>query len=52
MDELDTFDFDGWCSETRVAIKEKMVLEMPSETGKVKAEETWVGSLFQTWRNK
>ena len=27
----DTFNFDGWCSETRVGIKEKMVLEMPSE---------------------
>ena len=23
----DTFNFDGWCSETRVGIKEKMVLE-------------------------
>ena len=25
------FNFDGWCSKTRVGIKEKMVLEMPSE---------------------
>ena len=38
------FDFYS-CSETRVGIKEKMVL---LKTGHVKAEETWVGSLFQT----
>ena len=27
----DTINFDGWCSETKVGIKEKMVLEMLSE---------------------
>ena len=24
-----TFNSDGWCSETRVGIQEKVVLEMP-----------------------
>ena len=27
----DTFNSDGWCSETRVGIKEKVVFEMPYE---------------------
>ena len=44
----DTLNFDGWCSETWVGIKENMVLEMPCENSNVKAEEAWVGSLFQT----
>ena len=43
--------FDGWCSETRVGIKEQMVppcLRCLLKTVNVNAEETWVGSLCQT----
>ena len=50
-DTTGSFDFDGWCSGTRVGIKEKMVLQVPSENWQCqesRQKKTWVGSLFQT----
>ena len=41
-------DCDGRYSETRVGIKEKWCLRCFLKTGRVEAEETWGGSLFQT----
>ena len=45
------FEFDDWCSETRVGIKEKMVLEIPSENQAMSRQKKhgWACSLFQTW---
>ena len=42
------FDLDAWCSETRLGIIVKLRLRCILKTSRVKAEETWVGSSFQT----
>ena len=41
-----TFNFDGWCSETRVGIKEKVVLEMPSENRQCQGRGNMGGQLI------
>ena len=41
----DTFNFDGWYSETRVGIKKKMVLEMPSENRQCQGRGNMSGQL-------
>ena len=45
-----TFNFDDWCSESWVSIKEKMVLEMPSENRQCRGRENMGGQLKK--RNK
>ena len=46
----DTFNFDGWCSETRVGIKEKVVLEMPSENRQCQGRGNMGGQLIPDTR--
>ena len=41
-----TFDFDGWCSEARVGIKEIVMLEMPSENRQCQCGRNMGGQLI------
>ena len=42
----DSLNFDGWCRETRVCIKEQMVLEMPSENRQCQGRGNMGGQLI------
>ena len=46
----DTFNSDGWCRETRVGIKEQMVLEVPSENRQCQGRGNMGGQLIPDTR--